>query len=80
MMIELDVHGLSVSEAIYKIQRVIVNNPKCDCLEVIHGYNNGQAIKNELRNKNNIHSKRVLNTYQDEFNAGKTVICLKVMS
>ena len=73
----IDVHGFTVAEAIYAIQRLIVNNPQCGCIEVIHGYNNGDAIKQALSNKFNIHSKRVLNTYQDEFNAGKTIICLK---
>lgn len=42
MAIELDLHGFTLSQALYKIQRTIVANPKCNCIEVIHGYNQGE--------------------------------------
>ena len=77
MTIELDLHGLTSDEAVYKIQREIVNHPECTCLEVIHGFNNGNTLKGLLKNKNNIHNKRVLNTCPCPFNMGRTLVYLK---
>ncbi len=77
MTIEIDLHGFTVSEAIHTIQRLIVNNPNCTCIEVIHGYNSGCILKDTLRNKYNIHSKRVKSTFPVPFNDGRTMIMLK---
>lgn len=77
MTLELDLHGLTSDEAIYTIQRTIVNNPLCDYIEVIHGFNNGSVLKDLLSNKSNIHSKRVLATYPNPYNRGRTIIVLK---
>ena len=77
MTLELDLHGFTCEEAIYKIQRTIVNNPLCDCIEVIHGFNNGSVLKNLLSNKSNIHNKRVITTYPNPYNMGRTTIVLK---
>lgn len=78
MSIELDVHGLTVEETVRTIQRLIVDNPYCSCIEVIHGFNNGSKIKNALSNKFNIHSKRVIGTAPVPYNAGRTLIYLRV--
>lgn len=77
MALELDVHGYSVKQTIHLIQRTIVANPKCTCIEIIHGYNNGCALKDVLMHKINIHNKRVLKTYPVPFNSGRTYIILK---
>ena len=77
MTLELDLHGLTSEEAIYAIQRTIVNNPLCDYIEVIHGFNNGSVLKDLLSNKSNIHNRRVLATYPKPYNKGRTVIALK---
>lgn len=77
MNIEIDVHGCTLDEVIHKLQRLIVSNPKCRMIEVIHGFNNGCVIKNALKNKNNIHSKRVSSTCAKPFNEGRTLIYLK---
>ena len=77
MTLELDLHGLNSEEAIYTIQRTIVNNPLCDYIEVIHGFNNGSVLKDLLSNKANIHSKRVIATYPNPYNKGRTLIELK---
>ena len=45
MTLELDLHGLTPSIAIQRIQRFIVENPQCDCIEIIHGYNKGKKLK-----------------------------------
>ena len=78
MSIELDVHGLTVEETVRTIQRLIVDNPYCSCIEVIHGFNNGSKIKSLLSNKFNIHSKRVIRTAPVPYNAGRTMIYLKL--
>ena len=77
MSIEIDVHGYSTEATIKTIQRLIVQNPKLTCIEVIHGYNNGSKIKDLLKNKFNIHNKRVLKTLPAPFNDGRTMIFLK---
>ncbi len=77
MNLELDLHGLTVDEAINKIQRTIVKNQTCTCIETIHGYRNGCVLKNVLMDKNNLHNKRVLKTLPHPFNEGRTIIYLK---
>ena len=77
MTLELDLHGFTIPQAIYKIQRTIVNNPLCRCIEVIHGFNHGCGLKNILKDKYNLHSKRVLKTLPVPFNEGRTYIILK---
>lgn len=77
MTLELDLHGFTIPEAIKLIQRTIVNNPTCKCIEAIHGFNNGCALKNLLKNKTNLHNKRVLYTFPDPLNEGRTLIMLK---
>ncbi len=78
MTIELDLHGFTLSQALHEIQRTIVANPKCNCIEVIHGYNQGEQLKLFLKDKNNLHNKRVLKTQPVPFNEGRTFITLKV--
>lgn len=77
MSLELDLHGLTIPQAIYEIQRTIVNNPSCRCIEAIHGFNNGCILKNVLKDKNNIHNKRVIKTLPVPFNEGRTLIFLR---
>ena len=78
MSIELDVHGYSSNMMIRTIQKLIVQNPKCTCIIVIHGFNNGSVLKNILMNKRNIHNRRVLKTLPMPFNAGRTMIILSL--
>lgn len=59
MSLELDVHGYTTAMVIRAIQRCIINNPSCRCIEVIHGFNNGSRIKDLLKNKYNIHNRKV---------------------
>ena len=77
MSVELDLHGFTISQAIHEIQHTIIANPKCTCIEVIHGYNHGNILKNILRNKKNLHNRRVLKTLPVPFNEGRTFIFLK---
>lgn len=73
---EINVHDCTKKEAIRNIQKVIVKYPTLDLLIVIHGFNNGSAIKEMLKNKYNIHNKRVKKTIPEPFNDGRTWIYL----
>ena len=79
MTLELDLHGKTCDEAIYLLQRTIVQNPTCDRIDVIHGFNNGCVLKNLLVKKENIHSKRVVCTRPDPYNMGRTTIFLRIV-
>ena len=79
MTLEIDLHGKTSDEAIYLIQRTIVQNPNCDRIDVIHGFNNGCVLKNLLKKKENIHSKRVVGTSPNPYNLGMTTIYLKIL-
>ena len=78
MTLEIDLHGKTSDEAIYLLQRTIIQYPHCDRIDVIHGFNNGCVLKNLLRKKENIHSKRVLSTRPDPYNLGRTTIFLRI--
>lgn len=73
----IDLHDFSLGCAIKKIQRTIVENPECKKLIVIHGFNNGDVIKNTLADFRLIHNKRVIKTLPEPFNEGRTWIYLK---
>lgn len=74
---ELDLHGYSLPCAIKKIQKTIVSNPYCKMIIAIHGFNNGDIIKNALMDYRCIHNKRVIKTLPEPFNEGRTFIYLK---
>lgn len=78
-MIVIDVHGFAIKTVVKSIQRIITANPSCTCIEVIHGYNSGNHIKEILKNKYNIHNKRVVKTLPTPFNEGRTMIFLDVI-
>ena len=73
----IDVHDYSLTCAIRKIQRTIIENPKANKIIVIHGFNNGDVIKNTLTDFRLIHNKRVIKTLPEPFNEGRTWIYLK---
>ena len=75
--LEINLHDLTLVEAIRKIQRVIVDNLKCCKIIAIHGYHNGAVIKDALKDKNNLHNKRVIKTEEDLSNPGRTYIYLR---
>lgn len=79
MSITLDLHGYTSCEGVREIQKTIVLNPKCNCIEVIHGFNNGSSLKRLLENKINIHSKRVKKTLAHPFNPGRTLVFLNII-
>lgn len=76
---EIDLHGYPLATAIKTIQRLIVKNPKCNKIIVIHGFNNGNVIKEALVNHICIHNNRVIKTLPAPFNEGRTWIYLKII-
>ena len=73
----LDLHGFTPQVAVKKIQKTIMENPKCEKLIAIHGFNRGNAIKNILLDHHNIHNNRTIKTIPEPFNEGRTWIYLK---
>lgn len=48
--IEIDVHGMTVADAIYHIEREVANAPSGTYrIKVIHGFNNGTRIKDAIQ-------------------------------
>lgn len=59
-MNEIDIHGYTELEAKTIIERYIANLPKSvKEVRIIHGYHSGSALKNLVRDKNKIRSKRI---------------------
>lgn len=73
----LDLHGYTRKDALREIQRAIVQNPSCKLIEVVHGFNNGNELKELLRKKENLHNSRVISTVQSPCNEGRAFIHLK---
>lgn len=49
-LIELDIHGMYAQDAKREIERYLSNiSPKVQEVVVIHGYNQGQILKNMVR-------------------------------
>lgn len=48
-IVEIDVHGMTVSDALYYIEREVANAPAGTYrVRVIHGFNNGTRIKDAI--------------------------------
>lgn len=78
METEIDVHGLTCSEALRAVQRFIeklyINHGRY--FEIIHGYSHGNVLKQFFSNKNNYHSNKVL-FVEPSWNEGRTCVYLK---
>lgn len=73
----LDLHGYSVGEAKKTIEQTIARMPKgFQELKVIHGYRNGDAIKELVRDRFQIRSKRLVRRRMT-MNQGETILVLE---
>ena len=71
---EVDLHKMHTWEAKYYMERLLVKlDPKIKEVVVIHGYNNGTALRNVVRNE--LKSKRV-KRWLVSLNAGITRLIL----
>ncbi len=77
-VIEIDVHGLNSFQAKTLIDSKIKKSKGAYRIRVIHGYNNGTALRDMIRNEyggNHKHVKRI----EIGFNQGQTDLILKEM-
>ena len=50
--IEIDIHGMTVDDAKRRLEHLLGNAaPDVEEIRVIHGYNNGQALRDMVRKK-----------------------------
>jgi DNA-nicking Smr family endonuclease len=58
-MVDIDVHGLTKSEAKTMIERFIAQLPESEKeVRIIHGYRSGHALRDAIQSPNFIRSKR----------------------
>lgn len=73
----LDIHGLLEVEAKNVIERTIKALPKeVTELVVIHGYRNGDALKNLVQSPHKLRSKRIVRR-RYTMNKGETILVIK---
>lgn len=73
----LDIHGYSVGEAKKIIEQTISKMPKGNQeLKIIHGYRNGDALKELVRDRFKIRSKRLVRR-KVTMNQGETILVLE---
>ncbi|MEI6579818.1 MAG: Smr/MutS family protein [Eubacteriales bacterium] len=71
----VDIHGMRVEPAKFQLETIIQNcNVDINEIVVIHGYNNGQALKNIVRDE--LQAPRIKQK-RASLNAGQTVIALR---
>ncbi len=79
---QIDLHNCTLLKA-----KEIINDNLIYCiknninhLEIIHGYNNGNKIKNYLKNSCELRKKfkEIINIQIDLLNLGKSIIYLKI--
>ena len=78
---QLDLHSFSLKEAKEQIKKTIVYcyNNNINSIEIIHGFNNRQQIKNYLKNSKDLRSlKEVKDIFPSLLNSGKSIIYLNI--
>ena len=72
----VDLHGMRANELKSRLETMIESNRIGDCekLILIHGFNNGTALRDIIRN--DLSSSRI-KSIQNGSNSGETVIILK---
>lgn len=74
MLLDVDVHGMMVEEAIAHIQKVIKKAGKdVEGVRIIHGYRSGNALKKAVQDPNKIRSKRIVRR-RYTMNQGETIL------
>ncbi|MFW5914142.1 MAG: Smr/MutS family protein [Bacillota bacterium] len=74
MIMDLDIHGMVVEEAIAHIEKTIKKAPKdVEAIRVIHGYHSGSALKRAIQDPNRIRSKRLVRRRYTA-NQGETIL------
>ena len=72
----INIHGMYVDDALKAVREFVNNAPRnVDKIIVIHGYNNGTALKDAIRHR--LHSPRILEIAPSFFNEGETTLWLR---
>ena len=70
----LDIHGMVEADAIKVIEKHIAQLPtSCERLIIIHGYRDGQTLKNMVASPHKIRSKRIKRRRYSQ-NPGETIL------
>lgn len=77
-MVVLDLHGLTVDEALKLIQRTVMDpkNKNEQYIEVIHGFNNGDELKQLCSHPRYLRCKKIKKTTRGLHNPGVTLLWL----
>ena len=78
---QLDLHSFTLKEAKEQIKKTIAYcyNNNINSIEIIHGFNNGQQIKNYLKNSKELRNlKEVKDIFPSLLNSGKSIIYLNI--
>ncbi len=74
MRVEIDIHNMTELEAQKHLEKFIANCSKdITEIKVIHGYRSGTALKEMVRNKNKLRSKRIYRRKMT-MNQGETIL------
>ena len=74
MEITLDLHGYTVVEAKKEIEKLIAKSSNdVKFIRVIHGYHSGDTLKEFVRSRNGIRSKRLMRK-KYTMNQGETIL------
>ncbi|MCQ2283883.1 MAG: Smr/MutS family protein [Bacteroidales bacterium] len=74
--LSIDIHGLYVEDALQRVRDFVAKAPNTiEKIIVIHGYNNGTALKEAVRHR--LHSPRIQEVSARFGNEGETIIWLK---
>lgn len=77
MLLDVDIHGMMVEEAINHIEKIIKKAGKdVEGIRIIHGYRGGNALKKAVQDPNRIRSKRIVRR-RYTMNQGETILEIK---
>ncbi len=77
MKVTLDIHGMVEYDAIKYLQQYIAKNQNVKEIIVVHGSNGGTILRDMVRNKKKLTSKRIVSRVQGLHNDGETILILK---
>lgn len=74
MEITIDIHGYTVVEARKHIEKTLAGVPNnVKFVRIIHGYHSGDALKEFVRSRNGIRSKKIMRK-KFTMNQGETIL------
>ena len=74
MRVEVDIHNMTELEALKYLERYIAScNKDVSEIVVIHGFRSGTALKNMVRDRNKLRSKKIARR-KVSLNPGETIL------